>query len=269
MKLHYCVILIFVISIAFTKAYAHDFMVVNDDGVSLYYSFVMNHNSVAVSYKGNYYGSFNNVYSGHIHIPDSVTYNNCSYQVTAIGEYAFYNCSAITGIEIPSGITYIGTSAFEGCVNLKSIEIPNMVTSIGGYAFKGCLALKELTIPDNVTRLGDSMMLGCQHLISVIIGNGITHVNNYAFQDCIRLKSIVLGEKVNYIDIDAFNGCMEIESIYCHSNDIPTLHYAFDVLSPIYNKAIIYVPSNMTERYRQRNSWALFKNIVVMEKGVK
>lgn len=38
--------------------------------------------------------------------------------VTSIGGYAFYDCSALTSIELPDSVTSIGDEAFEGCINL-------------------------------------------------------------------------------------------------------------------------------------------------------
>lgn len=55
-----------------------------------------------------------------------------------IGEYAFYNCSGLINLTIPSNVTSIGENAFEGCRGLTSLTIPSGVTSIGYSAFYGC-----------------------------------------------------------------------------------------------------------------------------------
>jgi len=72
-------------------------------------------------------------------LPTSVNKVVLGEHVTEIGESAFYGCSGLTSIEIPSSVTSIGSSAFDGCSGLTSIEIPNSVTSIGDFAFYNCI----------------------------------------------------------------------------------------------------------------------------------
>lgn len=42
---------------------------------------------------------------------------------TEIGNYAFYYCSALTSITIPSSVTSIGQSTFYGCSSLASVTV--------------------------------------------------------------------------------------------------------------------------------------------------
>ena len=78
-------------------------------------------------------------YPDPVTIPQTVTYNGVEYNVTAIGEGAFANCTTLRTINIPSSVTTIGRNAFRNCSNLKSIDIPNSVTSIEAYTFYGCI----------------------------------------------------------------------------------------------------------------------------------
>ena len=55
-------------------------------------------------------------YIGSIVIPSTVNYNSKEYEIVAIGENAFYNCSKLTSITIPSSITSIGKDAFYNCI---------------------------------------------------------------------------------------------------------------------------------------------------------
>ena len=55
-------------------------------------------------------------YTGIVDIPSKVSYNGDEYDVTIIGEKAFYNCSGLTSVTIPKSVAIIGSAAFSGCI---------------------------------------------------------------------------------------------------------------------------------------------------------
>ncbi len=75
--------------------------------------------------------------------------------VTSIGNWAFYNCSALTQVTLPDSVTSIGYYAFYSCSALTQVTIPGSVTSIGEHAFEYCSALAEInvlaTVPPTIT----------------------------------------------------------------------------------------------------------------------
>ena len=149
-------------------ANAHDFEV---DGI--YYNLLSSVDlTVKVTYKGDYYDSFSNEYSGDVIIPSTVTYKSKTLTVTSIGGSAFYDCSGLTSITIPNSVTSIGDGAFGSCSGLTSITIPNSVTSIGGWAFDGCSGLTSVTIGNSVTSIGDYAFNGCTSLKDLRIEDG-------------------------------------------------------------------------------------------------
>lgn len=146
-------------------------------------------------------------YIGEISIPASITYQEKNYDVTGIASYAFYSCSGLTAVSIPSSITSIGNSAFMGCTNLTSIEIPDNVTDFGDLMFYGCTKLKSIKLPDSMTTIRNGMFYYCSSLTSFEFPNGVTSIENDAFCGCSLLKDIVLPDRVTRLGSGVFSGC--------------------------------------------------------------
>ena len=96
--------------------------------------------------------------------------------VTSIGSHAFYNCSSLTSINIPSGVPIIGENTFYGCSSLTSMTIPASVTSIGNDSFYGCTGLTNMTMPE-VTSIGTNAFYNCTNITSVTITK-VTRINS-------------------------------------------------------------------------------------------
>ena len=109
---------------------------------------------------------------------DYMTYST---QENELGDFAFYNCSSLTSIKIPSGVTSMGIKAFSGCSNLASVEIPSSVTLIDQWAFSECSSLTSVEIPSGVTSIGWGAFSYCSSLTSVEIPSSVTWINDYAF----------------------------------------------------------------------------------------
>ena len=104
-------------------ASAHDIEVQNDDGITIYYKFIKDSTELEVTYRGKDSFTFSNDYDGNVVIPEEVTYENITRKVTSIGDEAFYGCSKLTSITIPSSLTSIGSQAFNNCLRLKHIYV--------------------------------------------------------------------------------------------------------------------------------------------------
>ena len=86
-----------------TVAMAHDFEV-----GGIYYSILSEEEkTVEVTYRGNYYNSYSNEYTGSVDIPSMVTYNDLTYSVTSVGACAFDGCKELTSVTIPNSVTTI------------------------------------------------------------------------------------------------------------------------------------------------------------------
>ena len=161
--------------------------------------------------------------------------------VTAIGGSAFYNCTALTEIEIPSSVTNIGEDAFKNCSNLEklalneglktlgancfentkisSVNIPSTLTAVNMPSyddkgpFKGCKSLKNVTFDNKVTKIINYLFDGCSGLETITIPETITVIGESAFEECTALTEIEIPSSVTNIGCDAFYYCSNLEKL--------------------------------------------------------
>ena len=161
-----------------------------------------------------------------------------------ICDRAFWYCSSLSEIVIPSSVTSIGDSAFFSCDSLKYIYIPKSVIGLNGNPFAGwngkleCLSpnfvyeddalfnkdksriisfrnqnIKSYVIPSSVTSIGDWAFLGCRSLSGIIIPSSVTSIGKSAFSSCDSLSEIVIPSSVTSIGDSAFSFCSSLKYI--------------------------------------------------------
>ena len=117
--------------------------------------------------------------------------------ITEIGEYNFYNCTALKSVQLPSTLKSIdgmgaGTDlasasygAFQNCESLTEIAFPEGLETIEPYAFKNCKLLKSVSFPNSLKTLGKCSFLLCESLETVSFGTGqLTEIGENAFNSC-------------------------------------------------------------------------------------
>ena len=127
--------------------------------------------------------------------------------ITHIGNYAFYQCSALTSVTIGDHVTSIGEYAFSKCYNLQTIIIPDNVTHLAYRAFGECSNLTSVTIGNGITTISSYLFYKCNQLTTVIVGNGVTSIREAAFWNCSSLRNITLPDTITEIASGAFGGC--------------------------------------------------------------
>ena len=152
-------------------------------------------------------------------IPSSITVNGMSYNVTRIGNYAFYNynCSALTSIVIPNSVTYIGSNAFYECSSLEKVYYEGTLEDWCKIGF---------SIISNPMRYASHFYIKSsnneyEEVTEIVIPNTITSIGNFQFSGCGSLTSIVIPNSVTSIGLDAFSWCSSL-TIYCEASSKPS-----------------------------------------------
>ena len=214
--------------------------------------------------------------------------------VKNIGNEAFFGCSVLSSVFIPNSVNSIGLSAFSCTPNLNSIVVdsnnPNYdsrngcnaiietssnklvsgcvnsiiiegIKRIGVGAFRGCSGLVTINIPNSVTSIDDYAFSGCNMLASVFISNSLNRIESYAFQDCMSLTSMSIPKTVTYIGSRAFNGCSGLTSVITKM-DSPCSIDETCFNENVYEHCTLYVPYGTTYKYKAKNYWSYFENIL-------
>ena len=145
--------------------------------------------------------------------------------LTDIRVYAFYNCKALTEIDLSkTQVTSLGAHAFEHCSSLKTAVLPRTLTEIGYYAFGYCSSLKTVALPDTLTQIGAGAFRGCEALAEIDLSKTqITSIGAIAFADCKSLKMVALPDTLTQIGGEAFRSCEALAEINLSKTQITSI----------------------------------------------
>ncbi len=177
------------------------------DGVTWNYKFIPDSSDVSIV-KGESQPAVSGA-TGEVTVPSKLG----GYTVRRIGQYAFYNCTAVTKVTIPSTVTSIGDHAFYQCSNLARVYFPSTVTEIDGHTFQFCSKLDNVTLPSSLLTLGEYAFNNCSSLTSITVPSRVTTINDYTFGSCSSLKTLKLPYDVTTISATAFKNCSNLETV--------------------------------------------------------
>lgn len=192
----------------------------------------------------NYY-LHNTPYSGTIVIPQTVTYDDTTYTVTALAEAAFESCTTVTSLTLPPTIRSIGSHCFYNCT-FTTLQLPDSLRCIDDHAFlyssisslhlPACFEaydectfwarnLTSITVDDAnpYYRSIDGCLYSKDSLTLCIVPDGVTgtinvpsfvrYLDKMAFGFCSHITSVTLPEGLVSIGDFAFNCCAMVDGI--------------------------------------------------------
>ena len=153
---------------------------------------------------------------------DTVYFNEST---QTIPEGAFYNCTGLLDISLPSSLKTLGASAFRKS-GLVYVHIPQNVTSIGTYSFAEMPKLEKASFDNavmsayifyNSTKLNEVTysnssfatineyaFYGCTSFTNLTWPSNLKTIGTYAFANIYNLKDLVVPNTVTTIERNAF-----------------------------------------------------------------
>ncbi|MBR4197789.1 MAG: leucine-rich repeat protein [Bacteroidales bacterium] len=201
----------------------------------------------------------NNI-TGHLIIPDTVSYNGITYVVDEIDTMAFEyaNYSQLT---IPRTVTKI---PFISCLSNFSLINFNVDTANPRFrSYEGVLYTRDLDtlwdypagnpashyeIPNTVTNIGIGAFFYRQHIDRAVIPNSVRTIENYAFTGTF-IKTLIIGASVDTLKHFSFGQTDSLSDIICLSSNPPGInYYAFLSFEPM--QRTFYIPCGSMSEYR-------------------
>lgn len=107
-----------------------------------------------------------------INVLESIEFNNKTYEVRHIGDFAFASTDIIS-VTIPKSIETIKHCAFSYCDLLKNVIFADdsNLTYIGSKAFSDCKSLKTISLPQKLEKITSLAFASCKNLETVFINS--------------------------------------------------------------------------------------------------
>lgn len=176
---------------------------------------------------------------------EGLTFSNGIDTELSIGSYAFYECTGLSTLELPTGLKNIGTYAFYKCDLLREVVIPNTVEFLPTKTFYYCKGLNKVTFAEGGTvslELGDGTVSSgdeytyyygtfamCDNLETIILPERLTVIGKYAFADMPKIKTVYIPSTTKKIGDNAFYKCSGLIdlSFAATASDLTLGKYAF------------------------------------------
>ena len=155
----------------------------------------------------------------YISIPEKVTFQGVTYEITEIADNAFKGQTNLSYVSGMKNVTKIGKNAFYGCTSLEYVSVnpinksgKNNLKTIGDNAFYNCTSLYSVSIND-VNTIGKSAFYNCNSLEYIYMMN-IQNLGESAFENCWNIYELYLkGATIRDIPKNAFKGCTFIQRL--------------------------------------------------------
>jgi serine/threonine protein kinase len=204
-----------------------------------------------------------------------------------IEPFAFADCNSITTLVWKASPCHIGTiidtewAFFFRCSSLKKAIVDECVDSLAENVFTDMNWVEEIVLPNHLREIPRNMAVETYSLKSIRLPDSIENIESgafyksgletiaipdktesicgYSFSYCYKLREVEIGSGVKRIESYSFNDNVALEKFTIHCVEPPLMMP--NALNNIPESAVLYVPAESVEKYRNHEMWSKFKRI--------
>lgn len=199
-------------------------------------------------------------------IPEAVTWQNVTYTVWKIDDYAFAGCTRLKSLVVPNTVSAVGYRAIHGCDSLAYLEVPDIsviytlpnhlehVVVNGGEMdadsydrlrlSASSLSYLDLSGITNTT-MPIRALYDCYRLDTLLLPEGLERLDYMVLAECVNLKNIDIPASVQEIGDRAFENCRMLNTVTFNGENLTRIgNWAFFQCLQLQN---ITIPEEVTE----------------------
>ena len=195
----------------------------------------------------------------------SITHIVLGSEITHIRQWAFYQCTALTGVTVSSidawcnirfqesfanplyyaGNLYVGDTivtnlvipdnietihefAFSRCTSIQSVQLGKNVKTIENSAFHSCTEIVDIKLNNKLETIGDYAFFSCKKLTAELaFSDSLVEIGEYAFANANSLEGVSFGNSLKSIGSAAFQNCVKLETLTIPASTEFIGRYAF------------------------------------------
>ena len=168
------------------------------------------------------------------HDTPSIVSVQLSSTLTSIGAYAFYGCTGIQKLYVPSLESWFavafgnvfsnpmyyrnypkpaGCDLYVNGVLATQVDLPAGATQIPMGRFAGCKSIVTVNVPEGVTTIKSDVFHACDTLIAVNLPSTLTTIESYNFYRCANIRTVTIPDKVTSLGSSSMSDCPELREV--------------------------------------------------------
>lgn len=174
----------------------------------------------------------------------------------------YYRCFSLKKVIVDDAVEHLPPCVFAGMLYCEDIVLPNTIRELPSDFATESDSLNEIKLPDSLRYIAHGAFY-YSGIERIVIPDKTEALGSYSFSYCPNLREVDIGSGMKRIDIYAFNIDYNLQTMTVRCKVPPVMQP--NSLFEIPESAVLRVPVESIEKYRQDAVWSKFKKIEPIE----